>query len=108
MNLNDVIAQLYAAAVDCGVESYRGAGVVGWVVDGHNRRVERHFRIDELDAVGEWLWHEALRQQEGDTGGTRSLLEELVGSRRKDPKRVTHSDRNERKRDPGQVDGTNH
>jgi len=108
MNLNDAMARLYEAAIDCGVESYRGAGVIGWVVDARNRRIERHFAIDELDALGEWLCNEAVRQRNDDGSGTRSLLHELVGSRRKDPKRVTHSERDERKRDISEVDGTNH
>ena len=98
MGITDVIAELYRRGIDCGIESFRGTGLLAWVVDERNRRVERHFDIDQLQSVDEWLMSEAARQYESqnelqrDTT-TRSVLEELAGSERKDPKRITSRER---------------
>lgn len=94
------IRELYGAGVDCGVESFQGEGVLAWVVDAGNRRVEKRFAIHELEAVSEWLFTEAARQRETPSGTQtpRDLLAELANARRKDSKRVSVDERHERHR----------
>lgn len=96
------IRELYQAGVDCGVESFQGAGVLAWVVDGGNRRVEKTFAIQELDEVSDWLITEAARQRTTPTSSTATpheLLADLANARRKDSKRVSVDERHERHRD---------
>jgi hypothetical protein len=101
MNIIQVIGELYRSDIDCGLESYRGFGVTAWIVDEHNRRIERHFEANELDAISEWLQVEAARQHSFAYDLARGavahyLLAELADSPRKAPKQVTHRDREER------------
>lgn len=104
--LNSIIQavrELYDAGVDCGIESFQGSGVVAWVVDAGNRRVEKTFGIQELESVSDWLVTEAARQRvkpHSDLRSPRDLLAELATARRRDTKRVTADERRERREHP--------
>src|SRR5687767_10393381 len=101
MHVPQVIAELYQRGVDCGLESFGGVGVLAWVVDKRNRRIEQRFDIDHLDSIAEWLLAAASREleaREGSAheGNARSLLAELSGAKRKDAKQVTYHERRRR------------
>jgi hypothetical protein len=100
MNITQVIGELYRCHIDCGLESYCGYGFFAWVVDQHNRRIEKHFAADELDSIAEWLQAEVSRQRSSEErpqdSNTHHVLAELAGSERRGPKRVSHEERNER------------
>jgi hypothetical protein len=94
-NLLDVISEIYASGIDCGLETYRGRGITAWVVNDRNRRVERRFAIDDAQGIAEWLQREAGSQRivrHAHGGGARALLGELAGSERKGPKQVTSAE----------------
>lgn len=93
------IHDLYHAGIDCGVESYQGSGILAWVVDPANKRIEKTFALTDLDAISEWLVAEAARQRaitSDDTRSPRDLLAELTNVRRKDARRVTADERRRR------------
>lgn len=93
------IRDLYEAGVDCGLESFQGSGVLAWVVDPRNRRVEKTFALPDLEAIAEWLLVEAARQRttsESDTQSPHDLLAELANVRRKNARRVTADERRRR------------
>lgn len=104
------IGALYAAGIDCGLESFQGYGVTAWVVDDHNRRIERRFRVDELEAVSDWLRDEGGRQgsfERAYSAHARDLLADLTNGTRKDAKRVEIGDRVSRRSDSMSADGVN-
>ena len=106
MNVMQVVNALYAAGIDCGLESFQGYGVTAWVVDGRNHRIERRFRVDELESVADWLREEGGRQgsfERAYSAHTRDLLAELSNGR-KEAKRVEPGERASRRVDA--VDGT--
>ena len=85
-NLLHVITELYGSDIDCGLESLHGHGLIAWVVNDSNRRVEKRYDAREADAIAEWLVREAASQRAGrsrDSANTRGLLAELAGSQRK-------------------------
>jgi len=97
----EAIRELFAAGVDCGVESYQGVGVLAWIVTPGQRRMERCFALSELETINEWLLAEAVGSKSAELGldanrNPRDLLAELAESRRKDPRRVSIEDRHER------------
>ena len=97
----EAIQRLYAAGVDCGVESYQGVGVLAWIVAPGHRRLERCFAVSELDEIGEWLLAEAVAGRSKDVGPSatrtpREILAELADSRRKDPRRISVDERDAR------------
>ena len=97
----EAIQQLYAAGVDCGVESYQGVGVLAWIVVPGHRRLERCFAVSEVDAIGDWLLAEAVASNSAEVGpiaarGPREILAGLAESRRKGPHRVSVDQRQAR------------
>ena len=97
----EAIRDLYAAGVDCGVESYQGVGVLAWIVAPGQRRQERCFGLSELEAINEWLLIEAVGNKSVELGANpmqspRELLAELAESRRRDPRRISIEERHER------------
>lgn len=92
------IHDLYHAGIDCGVESLQGLGVLAWVVDPANRRIEKTFALTDLGAISEWLVAEAARQRAitSDAKSPHDLLAELTNVRRKDARRVTADERRRR------------
>jgi hypothetical protein len=109
MDITQAIGALYAAGIDCGLETFQGHGVTAWVVDDHNRRVERRFHADELPALAEWLCSEGGRQgtfERAYSAHARDLLAELTSGTRKSAKRVEVGDRASRRGDSSPVDGT--
>jgi hypothetical protein len=109
MDIMQAVGALYAAGIDCGLESFQGYGITAWVVDDRNRRIERRFRVDELAAVSEWLCAEGGRQgsfERAYRAHARDLLAELTSESRKDAKRVEVRDRELRRSDSAAVDGT--
>ena len=102
MTINQVLEELYSAGVDCGLESFQGRGVTAWIVNERNRRVEKEFAANDLNALARWLRSEADRElairagRKPDTV-THSMLAELANSERKDAKRVSYFDRTARR-----------
>jgi hypothetical protein len=97
----EAIQQLYAAGVDCGVESYQGIGVVAWIVAPGQRRLERSFSMTDLGGIADWLLAEAVSSRSEDVGShenraPREILAELAESRRKGPRRVSIDERHAR------------
>ena len=97
----EAIRELFAAGVDCGVESYQGVGVLAWIVTPGQRRLERCFAVSELETIDEWLVAEAagIKSVELGTNAQRSpreLLAEVAESRRRDPRRVSIEERHAR------------
>lgn len=88
MSLSHAIAELYRRQIDCGIESYQGTGVIAWVVDERNRRLEKIFDVECLEAVGDWLLEEPRRREHSEGKHVHEMLGELANSQRKDPKRV--------------------
>jgi hypothetical protein len=102
MTINQVLEELYSAGVDCGLESFQGRGVTAWIVNERNRRVEKEFAANDLDALARWLRSEADRELAMRAGHkpdnvTHSMLAELANSERKDAKRVSYFDRTARR-----------
>ena len=97
----EAIQQLYAAGVDCGVESYQGVGVLAWIVAPGHRRLERCFAVSELDGIGDWLLAESVASKSTEVGpiatrSPREILAELAESRRKGPHRISIDERHQR------------
>jgi hypothetical protein len=102
----EAIQQLYAAGVDCGVESYQGVGVLAWIVAPGQRRLERCFAVSELEGIGDWLVMEAVGNRSTEVGpittrAPRDILAELAEGRRKDPHKVSIDERHARLTKPG-------
>jgi hypothetical protein len=97
----DAMRKLYHAGVDCGLETFQGAGVIAWIVDGTNHRLEKQFTIEELDTIPGWFFAEAIRlhysNPEAIERTPRDLLSELASGARKEPRRVSPHERDERR-----------
>jgi hypothetical protein len=89
----EVLHQLYAHGIDCGLETYQGFGLVAWIVDAQNRRREKYFEVDDLDSVAQWLLSQACERRELQP---HDLLSELARSARKPSKQVSTNERRER------------
>jgi hypothetical protein len=101
MRITQIIAELYGRGVDCGLETYQGAGVLAWIVDESNRRKEACFAVDQLDSIPEWLLAAASREVEAREGFTHEetahvLLAELAGVARKEAKQISVHERKRR------------
>ncbi|MET0986835.1 MAG: hypothetical protein ABW034_15670 [Steroidobacteraceae bacterium] len=101
MDIIQVVQELYRLRIDCGLETYQGSGVTAWVVNERNSRVEKQFHIDDLETAAEWLLTEASRQREPSNSlehdpHVHALLAELANSYRKDPKKVSPGQRDNR------------
>lgn len=90
MRVLEAFAKLYQRGIDCGLESFQGNGATAWVVDTHNRRIEKRFDLEQLSDVPDWLVSTAAALNATDEGlsNAHDLLAELAASPRKDPKRV--------------------
>jgi len=104
MSIDQVVRTLYECNIDCGVETYSGTGVTAWIVDAHNRRVEQHFGIDQLDALPAWLAAEAQRLHKPYEAAERqrvhSLLEDLALHERKPAIRISPEERDAKRESP--------
>jgi hypothetical protein len=104
MSIDLVVRTLYDCNIDCGMETYSGSGVTAWVVDAHNRRSERHFDIEHLDALPAWLASEAQRLYEpcepAERRRVHSMLDDLALRERKPAVRVSAEQRDAKREAP--------
>lgn len=60
--MTDVMRDLYASEINCGIESFWDGGFTAWIGDDSNGiKAERGFDAQELDLVGPWLLAAAKR-----------------------------------------------
>ena len=62
MTLTEVIQQLHAYSVSCGLQTQLGGGIQAWVGDDLRGLTVREFSVTDADQIGQWL-HTTSRQR---------------------------------------------
>lgn len=62
-SMTDVMRNLYASEINCGIESFWDGGFTAWIGDDMNgRKEEGHFEANALNSeVGQWFHDAAIK-----------------------------------------------